>query len=210
MKVKNNPFQLLKNIEKKVQAGKQKYPPFYNAMKLHPPAPKPLMAPTKTFNEPIVAKRQIQLSQSTKKFKSTKLKFKLPEIIYSEDKIRRIFYEQHPFELTRPRLVLELNLPDDFEWTSIFGNEKTRIELSGENVIQRTMYLSKTLADMDLDKAYIRALHEFYEAREREEEKELVAQQLGDEASRPFTDYFNEMERRNLKEGREYKESREL
>ncbi|KAJ3262311.1 mitochondrial ribosomal small subunit component [Boothiomyces macroporosus] len=187
MKVKNNPFQLLKNIDKKVLTGKQKYPPFYNAIKLHPPAPKPLMAPTKTFNEPVHIERQIQLSQSTKKFHSKKLKFKLPEIIYKEDKIRRVFYEQHPFELTRPRLVLELNLPQDFQWTSIYGNEKTRIELCGE-----------------------KALHEFYEAREKEEEKERVAQQLGEEIAKPFTDYFNEMERKNLKEGREYRESREL
>ncbi|KAJ3325110.1 mitochondrial ribosomal small subunit component [Boothiomyces sp. JEL0866] len=207
MKVKNNPFQLLKNIDKKVLTGKQKYPPFYNAIKLHPPAPKPLMAPTKTFNEPNHFEQQIKLSQSTRKFQYKKLKFKLPEISYKEDKIRRVFYEQHPFELSRPRLVLELNLPDDFQWTSIYGNEKTRIELCGENVIQRAMYLSKTL---DLDKAYIRALHEFYEARENEEEKELVAQQLGDEIQKPFTDYFNEMERKNLQQGREYRESREL
>ncbi|CAN6647129.1 small ribosomal subunit protein mS23 [Trichomonascus vanleenenianus] len=98
------------------------------------------------------------------------------KIKYFEDKVRRLFYEQHPWELARPKLVVE-NDGNDIsrqDWSSIYQPTK---KLDGENVVRRTMYLIES-GEFDRDhwlQAYDKARLEFYRLRMREEAEVQVA-----------------------------------
>jgi hypothetical protein len=97
----------------------------------------------------------------------TKLVTKPPNIVYFEDTIRSTFYRDHPYELNRPRLVYGVDF--NVKWSSIRGDPQ--VALNGECVVQRTVYLHKE-SGMPLENAYEAALHEFYEERRKEEERE--------------------------------------
>jgi hypothetical protein len=197
-KLKHNPFKIhLENRDKVWQ----------EAMRLHPPAPKPTRG--------VVPEQVGQFPQPTKLYY-----YKTPEIKYKEDEIRDIFYEQHPFELHRPRQLVE----EQVTWNSIYGTPK--VPLSGESVVQYTMELSKK---MNMDLAYQKALGEFYKARQKQEQQEIQKRkQLIAELEKDFdheaenarmekellgltwTQRFLELERMELQKGLEFKRSNSL
>jgi small subunit ribosomal protein S23 len=102
--------------------------------------------------------------------------YRIKEIRYFEDKIRRFFYEQHPWELARPKLLIENNgnNAEKYDWSSIDQPFK---KLDGESVVQRTLYLLKTefKGSQDWHSAYDKARLEFYRLRMREESEMQVA-----------------------------------
>ncbi|EGF78639.1 hypothetical protein BATDEDRAFT_33514 [Batrachochytrium dendrobatidis JAM81] len=116
------------------------------------------------------------------------LAYSVPDIVYPEDEIRRVFYKRHPFELDRARCIVEREFSVAVEWVDIHGGHAL-VPLSGESVVQRTMYLlnqaelkaikeekrTKTSVDRKSFRstAYKQALTEFYAAREEEELREL-------------------------------------
>ncbi|KAH6580370.1 hypothetical protein BASA50_000192 [Batrachochytrium salamandrivorans] len=118
------------------------------------------------------------------------LAYSVPEIVYAEDEIRRVFYKRHPFELDRARCIVEREKGPRVEWTDIHGGSAF-VSLSGESVVQRTLFLMEKAERITVNEerskkividrknqrsvAYKQALSEFYAAREEEERRELKA-----------------------------------
>jgi hypothetical protein len=144
-KLKHNPFTFFKV---------KGQPKWLDAMKLHPPGPKPTRG---------VIPYEVGMFAESKN-----VVYKAPEIKYEEDQIRDVFYQQHPFELSRPRVLIEV----DVQWDSIHGTPQ--VPLSGESVIQYTLALAKS-KKLSLDQAYQLALQQFYEARQKQENQEYQA-----------------------------------
>lgn len=97
---------------------------------------------------------------------------------FFEDKIRSLFYTQHPWELARPKLLVE-NDGDDAQWQDWSSIDQPNKKLDGESVVQRTLYLLKheaeTYPQTNWVAAYDQARNEFYRLRMREEVQLKVA-----------------------------------
>ncbi|KAK5997711.1 Small ribosomal subunit protein mS23 [Cladobotryum mycophilum] len=108
--------------------------------------------------------------------KATKPKklFRPQSIGYPEDALRTSFYKDHPWELARPRVVLELDGKDyqHCDWST--GLRQPGIPLTGECVVQRQLWLmhNKNLSKRN---AYDVARREFYRLRQAEEIEKRVA-----------------------------------
>ncbi|CDR39217.1 CYFA0S03e00936g1_1 [Cyberlindnera fabianii] len=101
--------------------------------------------------------------------------YKPNKLRFVEDELRQLFFEQHPWELARPKILLE-NTGADIktqDWKTIKQLNKA---LDGESVVQRTLYLlnteKKSLAD-----AYDQARFEFYRVRIEEEIEDQVSRE---------------------------------
>ncbi|XBW35157.1 hypothetical protein QEN19_000720 [Hanseniaspora menglaensis] len=109
---------------------------------------------------------------------------------FLEDKIKMKFYDQHPWELTNPKVLLEqqnniLNL--DLNWSKINPTGK---QLDGESVVQRTLYILKN-ENKNLFDSYNKALLEFYERRIEEEFETSVAIEESEMFGMLYNDYNN-------------------
>ena len=96
-------------------------------------------------------------------------------IRYEEDSLRSRFFSDHPWELARPRVVLE-DTGDSHaraDWSK--GLIQPGIPLSGESVVQRQLYLLQTVPDMQIDAAYDIVRKEFYDLRRQEEVRRRIA-----------------------------------
>ncbi|KAF2662145.1 mitochondrial ribosomal protein [Lophiostoma macrostomum CBS 122681] len=96
-------------------------------------------------------------------------------IRYPEDKLRQTFFGEHPWELARPRLVVEDSGNDakNHDWSSIVQPGK---QMDGESVVQRQMWLMKH-QHMSKPEAYDQARREFYRHRHLEEIRRRVAKE---------------------------------
>ncbi|EEB09195.2 ribosomal protein subunit Rsm25 [Schizosaccharomyces japonicus yFS275] len=99
--------------------------------------------------------------------------FKLRKLRWPEDALRKRFYQEHPWELARPRILSE-NDGQDFVYCDWSRMDQPRKGLDGESVVQRTLWLMehKTMTQED---AYNKALQEFYNLRANEEIEQRVA-----------------------------------
>ncbi|KUJ12096.1 mitochondrial ribosomal protein [Mollisia scopiformis] len=102
--------------------------------------------------------------------------FKPQLIEYEEDRLRRNFYKDHPWELARPRIVLENDGRDGqrCDWSSIRQPGRA---LNGESVVQRQLWLLNNVPDMGINQAYDIARKEFYALRHEEEVERRVARE---------------------------------
>jgi len=107
--------------------------------------------------------------------KASKL-FKPQPIQYEEDKLRSDFFGDHPWELARPRIVLEDDGKDGQRWDWSNIQQRGR-PLSGESVIQRQLWLMNNVSGMSRDQAYDKARKEFYALRQEEEVERRVARE---------------------------------
>ena len=105
--------------------------------------------------------------------------YRLPRIEYAEDKIRRLFYANHPWELARPRNMIEKDGRSYIkcDWSTI---RQPSLQLSGENVVRRTMWLAAQPSYVqqhgsDWYEAYKQARLEFYRLRIEENAEQQVA-----------------------------------
>ncbi|KAG5437766.1 hypothetical protein PCANB_000479 [Pneumocystis canis] len=89
-------------------------------------------------------------------------------IIYPEDRLRKRFFKDHPWELARPRNLIENNSdPEHYDWSHL--QQKTK-SLDGESVIQRQLWLmTHAKPKRTEENAYAEALSEFYYARAQEQ-----------------------------------------
>ncbi|KAK0634943.1 mitochondrial ribosomal protein S25-domain-containing protein [Bombardia bombarda] len=107
--------------------------------------------------------------------------FRPTKIVYPEDQLRRDFYRDHPWELARPRLVLELDGKDARyrDWSK--GLRQPGMPLSGECVVQRQLYLmengnSETNGKrLSKERAYDIVRKEFYKLRHQEDVERRIA-----------------------------------
>jgi small subunit ribosomal protein S23 len=139
-KLKVHPYDIHTQIYSKVAAKKiNALPSWINAMKMYPMASLPLRSIVPNQSGAFVAadadmlmhKAQLDTAFSRNK-KNPKAYVRTPPlIVYDEDRIREVFYRDHPFELDRPRIALEDLEKLNVKWTDIFGGA-SRIALSGE------------------------------------------------------------------------------
>lgn len=89
--------------------------------------------------------------------------------------MRKTFFTDHPWELARPRMVLENDGKDaeKDDWSKIIQPHK---KLSGESVVQRQLWLLKN-QDMGPSRAYDHARKEFYALRLQEDVERRVAKE---------------------------------
>ncbi|KAG0652280.1 37S ribosomal [Hyphodiscus hymeniophilus] len=101
--------------------------------------------------------------------------FKPQQIEYEEDRLRREFYGDHPWELARPRVVLENDGKDGqrCDWSRI---QQPGRPLNGESVVQRQLWLMYK-AGMTQAQAYDISRKEFYALRQEEEVERRVAKE---------------------------------
>ncbi|KAK9468186.1 mitochondrial ribosomal protein S25 [Lipomyces arxii] len=93
-------------------------------------------------------------------------RFKPQELVYPEDEIRKLFYEQHPWELSRPRILIERDALDfrRQDWSKL---QQLYQQVDGESVVQRTMWIAEN-EGLDKMEAYNKARKEFYKIRSKE------------------------------------------
>ncbi|KAF2742463.1 mitochondrial ribosomal protein [Sporormia fimetaria CBS 119925] len=96
-------------------------------------------------------------------------------IAYPEDKLRSQFFGDHPWELARPRLVVEDSGNDakGYDWSKIQQPGK---QLDGESVVQRQMWLMRH-KNYSKAFAYDVARKEFYRQRHLSDIKRRVAKE---------------------------------
>ncbi|KAK3304125.1 mitochondrial ribosomal protein S25, partial [Chaetomium strumarium] len=121
--------------------------------------------------------------------------FRPTKIVHPEDQLRQEFYRDHPWELARPKLVLELDGQDARyrDWSK--GLRQPGMALSGESVVQRQLWLMEA-RDMPKQQAYDVARKEFYKLRQQEE----IERRIAVEEARHYGAYFG---KNNLQVGME-------
>jgi small subunit ribosomal protein S23 len=119
--------------------------------------------------------------------------FQPVEIRYEEDELRKEFFKHHPWELARPRILLENDGKDYLKnnWKSM---QQSHRSLDGErsvvldqylweadvddySVIQRQLWLLHNIPNMTKGEAYDQARREFYQLRMREDIERRVARE---------------------------------
>lgn len=114
-----------------------------------------------------------------KKSKSTKRSrlFAPVEIKYEEDQLRKQFFQDHPWELARPRMVLETTGNQHANSDYSKGLQQPMVPLSGESVVQRQKWLLENTPDITVEEAYDVARKEFYTLRRQEQIRRKVARE---------------------------------
>ncbi|KAI0116440.1 mitochondrial ribosomal protein [Nemania sp. FL0031] len=99
------------------------------------------------------------------------------QLVYEEDALRRQFYKDHPWELARPRVIVELDGRDAerYDWSK--GLHQPGLPLSGESVVQRQMWMMYNVEGMTQEKAYDIVRHEFYALRHTEDIERRIAKE---------------------------------
>lgn len=108
-----------------------------------------------------------------RKINTSKL-YKAPKLQFFEDQLREVFYQQHPWEFSRPKLLVENDADEEFDWSRI---QQLGKPLDGESVVQRTLFLLKETPGTSVVEAYDQARFEFYRLRMQQEVEQQVAQE---------------------------------
>jgi len=125
--------------------------------------------------------------------------FRPTRIVHPEDELRRDFYREHPWELARPKLVLELDGQDARyrDWSK--GLRQPGMPLSGENVVQRQLWLMENRG-LSKARAYDITRKEFYKLRQQEQ----IERRIAVEEARMYGAYFGKT---NLQVGMELEDA---
>lgn len=101
---------------------------------------------------------------------------RVPKLRFVEDSLRKIFYKQHPWELARPKNLIENSGEENnkCDWSHMLQLYKP---LDGESVVQRTLWLMKNESNLTPFEAYDKARFEFYKLRMSEEMESHVAKE---------------------------------
>ncbi|OTA88798.1 hypothetical protein M434DRAFT_398924 [Hypoxylon sp. CO27-5] len=103
--------------------------------------------------------------------------FQPQQIVYEEDELRKTFYKDHPWELARPRMIIETDGKDAqrYDWSK--GLIQPGMPLCGESVVQRQMWMMYNVPDMTKEKAYDIVRREFYALRHEEDVQRRIAKE---------------------------------
>ncbi|KAJ3242002.1 mitochondrial ribosomal small subunit component [Chytriomyces hyalinus] len=190
LRLPNNPQRIVQTSQQQLLAaaaaasrgrGGASSPPspvWLHAVRMFPPAPPPLpyVVPSRvghfgaTEAAAKTAEKQIQSVQSPHRTQRAALRpvytKTAPAIVYPEDALRKQFYNAHPFELLRPRVLIE-------NVDALAGKSSSESlvpeEVSGETVVQTAVRYAST-EKIPLSDAYNRALSEFYAVRREQEQ----------------------------------------
>lgn len=157
-------------------------PPWYTTIGQIPPSE------ILTRTQPI----QHQEPRSRPRTRKPSKLFRPQPILYEEDQLRIEFYRDHPWELARPRIILETDGKNgqSCDWSRL---EQRGRPLNGEryssfilyrnrfltcaSVIQRQLWLMHNAPDMTKSQAYDIARKEFYAIRQEEEVERRIAKE---------------------------------
>ncbi|KAI9688543.1 MAG: mitochondrial ribosomal small subunit component [Bathelium mastoideum] len=115
-------------------------PPWYNALSDIPP-PQLLVRPAFRAGEHVVESRS-QLPKRLKRGRRPSRMFQPLAIPRGmEHDLRQTFFSHHPWELARPRVILENDGRDAEKWDWSKGIKQPGKALDGESVVQRQKYL---------------------------------------------------------------------
>ena len=190
MKIQTNAVNILERTSSYLQAGLLKnVPAWYDVVASIPPTTKfarepkleknPSTGMDKTilgpFSENVNKKGLYKTRYNTSDRKvSTNRLYRAPKLVYVEDKLRQLFYEQHPWELSRPKMVIENELETGYDWSHI---QQLGRPLDGESVVQRSLFLVRNNECSNLVDAYNQARFEFYRVRMQQDMEEQVAEE---------------------------------
>lgn len=98
-------------------------------------------------------------------------------ITYEEDKLRQQFFKDHPWELAHPRIVVETtgNSHKGTDFSKPLN--QSRMQLSGEAVVQRQLHLLQTVPSITEEESYDVARREFYALRRQQATKRRIAKE---------------------------------
>ncbi|CCD23388.1 mitochondrial 37S ribosomal protein mS23 NDAI_0B03540 [Naumovozyma dairenensis CBS 421] len=200
MKIQTNAVNLVERTSAYLSSGLlQNTPAWYDVVASIPPTKKftrepkitnPTTGRNKTFfkddrirvnNKGLYKTRMNQMDRKD----SANNLYKPPKLIYLEDRLRSLFFEQHPWELSRPKILIENSLEENFDWSHIQQWEK---QLDGESVVQRTLYLLKNEPGINMLQAYNKARFEFYRLRIQQD----ISQQVAQEEAEMFGSIFRQ------------------
>lgn len=189
MKIQANAVNVLERTSNYLNSGVLKtQPAWFNVVAKHPPRKKFTREP-KLIN-PVTGESRINSLEFKNKVNSKGLfktrpnsqdkvvtaskLYKPAKLEYLEDQLRQLFYEQHPWERSRPKILIEnSNLSgQNYNWSNI---QQLGKQLDGESVIQRSLFLLKNKQTDSLMSAYDQARFEFYRIRMEQEIKEQVS-----------------------------------
>lgn len=190
MKVQQNAVNVLERTSSYLRAGiLKKTPAWYEVVAQIPPSKRFVREPrlvNPSTNDEIAKLSEFResynfenrsyktrASRGDKQVSGNKL-YKAPKLKYAEDKLRELFFEQHPWELSRPKMLVENSGIQDYDWSTL---QQLGKPLDGESVVQRTLYLLKSKKHQELLAAYDQARFEFYRLRIQEEVQNQVAQE---------------------------------
>jgi len=139
-------------------------PPWFQVMRDIPPS--------EILTRPIA----VQKWSNNRKLRKPSNIYKPPKITHPEDRLRATFYRDHPWELARPRIILESDGKDAQRCDWARGLRQPGLPLTGESVVQRQLWLMQN-ADLQRDQAYDVARKEFYALRQEEEIEKRVARE---------------------------------
>ena len=144
----------------------------------------PFKSPSSVQNR-ISSGDEVKLSTPRRKRKARKL-FQPAEIRYEEDQLRKRFFSDHPWELARPRVVLEHDREEghNVDWSR--GVQQRGRPTTGEDVVQRQLHLLRTEPALTIDQAYDKARKEFYDVRRQED----IQRRIGAEEAENAGAYF--------------------
>ncbi|KAI3553787.1 37S ribosomal protein Rsm25 [Colletotrichum paranaense] len=139
-------------------------PPWFQVMRDIPPS--------EIITRPAIVNTQ----NSNRKNRKPQGIYKPQQIVHEEDSLRKTFFRDHPWELARPRMILETDGKDyqRCDWSK--GVRQYRTPLTGECVVQRQLWLMHN-KNYPRAKAYDIARKEFYALRQEEEIEKRVARE---------------------------------
>lgn len=134
---------------------------------------------------------QITHTKTHAKPKSAKPKalYSPTKMRFEEDTLRERFFADHPWELARPRTLVETTGVQHAhaDWST--GIKQRGIPVSGESVVQRQLWLLHNTPNITVPEAYDVARKEFYAVRRREQTAMRVAveeaEMMGADFGRP-------------------------
>ncbi|EFQ34841.1 37S ribosomal protein Rsm25 [Colletotrichum graminicola] len=139
-------------------------PPWFQVMRDIPPS--------EILTRPVT----VQKRPNNHKLRKPSNIYKPPRITHPEDGLRATFYRDHPWELARPRIILESDGKDAQRCNWAKGLRQPGLPLTGECVVQRQLWLMQN-AGLKRDQAYDVARKEFYALRQEEEIEKRVARE---------------------------------
>ncbi|KAJ3569553.1 hypothetical protein NPX13_g6040 [Xylaria arbuscula] len=103
--------------------------------------------------------------------------FQPQKLVYEEDGLRSQFYRDHPWELARPRVIVEMDGRDAerYDWSK--GLRQPGMPLCGESVVQRQLWMMHNVEGMTTEKTYDIVRKEFYTLRHEEDVERRIAKE---------------------------------
>lgn len=191
MKIQTKAAGVLERTSHYLQAGViRNKPAWYTAVSAFPPATPLAKKPINLQNHQAQDPAGDLLSRKNGIYRTRVLKgdrqqknnsvSRIPKLTFLEDQLRDVFYHQHPWELARPKVLVE-NSGDDnsqCDWSHMLQLLRP---LDGESVVQRTIWLLQDSKATDTPKtlfeAYDQARFEFYQLRMAQEMESAVAKE---------------------------------